>query len=233
MGSLKDKTIYAIQHNLTKRIYIGCSLHFEKRIREHFTHLRNGNHNNSELQKDYDLYGNDYSFYVIEKNVSFYKSFEREREWQSILKSNCIETGYNLAKRESSYKISDFEKIEVKIGSSKKKGIEKNGLRTSNKQQSFYWEKESNQECKKKEEGKEEKNPPKQIQAIIEKRKQSFLKLETLVNARNTTFYVVAKDLGFAPTVFSDWKSGKSMPKTDKLIKISEYFGVTVDYFIN
>ena len=66
-----------------------------------------------------------------------------------------------------------------------------------------------------------------------EKRKQSFLKLETLVNARNTTFYVVSKDLGFAPTVFSDWKSGKSMPKTDKLIKISEYFGVTVDYFIN
>lgn len=66
-----------------------------------------------------------------------------------------------------------------------------------------------------------------------EKRMQSFLKLDTLVNARKTTCYAVAKCLGFAPAVFSDWKSGKSMPKTDKLLKIAEYFGVTIDYFLS
>ncbi len=66
-----------------------------------------------------------------------------------------------------------------------------------------------------------------------EKRQKSFLKLDTLVNARKITCYVVAKDLGFAPAVFSDWKSGKSMPKTDKLLKIAEYFGVTIDYFLD
>lgn len=65
-----------------------------------------------------------------------------------------------------------------------------------------------------------------------ENRKKSFLKLEELVKARGTTLYAVAKALGFAPTVFSDWKSGKSMPKTDKLILISSFFGVSVDYFI-
>lgn len=65
-----------------------------------------------------------------------------------------------------------------------------------------------------------------------EKRIESFKKLEALVTARNTTLYAVAKDLGFARSLFSDWKIGKSMPKTDKLIKIAEYFGVTVDYFI-
>lgn len=65
-----------------------------------------------------------------------------------------------------------------------------------------------------------------------EKRKQSFLKLEGLVNARNTTFYKVAGDLGFARSLFSDWKSGKSMPKTDKLIKIADYFGVAIEYFL-
>lgn len=64
------------------------------------------------------------------------------------------------------------------------------------------------------------------------KRQESFLKLDQLVNARGTTFYAVAKDLGFASTVFSDWKSGKSMPKTDKLIKIADYFGVPVCYFV-
>lgn len=64
-----------------------------------------------------------------------------------------------------------------------------------------------------------------------EKRKKIFLKVGELANARGVTFYSIAKDLGFAPTVFSDWKSGKSMPKTDKLIKIADYFGVDVSYF--
>uniref|UniRef100_A0AAU8B8J7 Repressor protein CI n=1 Tax=Dulem virus 39 TaxID=3145757 RepID=A0AAU8B8J7_9CAUD len=66
-----------------------------------------------------------------------------------------------------------------------------------------------------------------------EKRKQSFLKLDGLVNARNITLYKVAGDLGFARSLFSDWKSGKSMPKTDKLIKIADYFGVEVNYFVD
>lgn len=65
-----------------------------------------------------------------------------------------------------------------------------------------------------------------------EKRIERFKRLEALVAARNTTLYAVAKDLGFARSLFSDWKIGKSMPKTDKLIKIAEYFGVTVDYFV-
>jgi repressor LexA len=65
-----------------------------------------------------------------------------------------------------------------------------------------------------------------------EQRQQSFEKLENLVRARNTTLYKVAGDLGFARSLFSDWKSGKSMPKTDKLLEISKYFGVDIDYFI-
>lgn len=65
-----------------------------------------------------------------------------------------------------------------------------------------------------------------------EKRKQSFLKVDELAKARGKSFYSVAKELDFAQTVFSDWKSGKSMPKTDKLIKIADYFGVDVSYFI-
>lgn len=64
------------------------------------------------------------------------------------------------------------------------------------------------------------------------KRQESFLKVEELANVRGVTFYSIAKELGFAQTVFSDWKSGKSMPKTDKLLKISEYFGVGIEHFV-
>lgn len=65
-----------------------------------------------------------------------------------------------------------------------------------------------------------------------ELRQQSFLKLDSLVHARDTTYYKVAKDIGISSVVFSDWKRGKSMPKTDKLLKIADYFGVEIEYFL-
>ena len=64
------------------------------------------------------------------------------------------------------------------------------------------------------------------------KRQASFKKLDTLIKARNVSFYKLSEELGMARSTFSDWKSGKSMPKTDKLIKIANYFGVEVSYFI-
>lgn len=59
-----------------------------------------------------------------------------------------------------------------------------------------------------------------------------YEKFNQLVKARGITTYRVAKDIGLAPTVFSDWKSGKSKPKVDKLKKIADYFGVTIEYFL-
>ena len=59
-----------------------------------------------------------------------------------------------------------------------------------------------------------------------------YQKFQQLVKAKGITTYRVAKDIGLAPTVFSDWKSGKSKPKVDKLKKIADYFGVTIEYFL-
>lgn len=42
----------------------------------------------------------------------------------------------------------------------------------------------------------------------------------------------VSAETGISPTVFSDWKSGKSKPKADKLLKLARYFAVSVEYFI-
>lgn len=41
----------------------------------------------------------------------------------------------------------------------------------------------------------------------------------------------VAKATGITKSTFSDWKSGRSNPKQDKLQKIAEYFGVPLEYF--
>lgn len=42
----------------------------------------------------------------------------------------------------------------------------------------------------------------------------------------------VAKATGIFPSTFSDWKSGRSTPKLEKLLKLAEFFGVTVEEFI-
>lgn len=43
----------------------------------------------------------------------------------------------------------------------------------------------------------------------------------------------VVKQTGITKSTFSDWKSGRSKPKNDKLQKIADFFGVTVDYLIS
>lgn len=42
----------------------------------------------------------------------------------------------------------------------------------------------------------------------------------------------VAKATGIPQSVFTDWKNGKSQPKVDKLIKIADFFNVTLDEFV-
>jgi len=42
----------------------------------------------------------------------------------------------------------------------------------------------------------------------------------------------VAKATDIYPSVFTDWKNGISTPKLDKLVKIADYFGVTLDDFV-
>lgn len=61
----------------------------------------------------------------------------------------------------------------------------------------------------------------------------SFAKVKRLVDAKGTSYNEICKALELPQSIFSEWKKGKSMPKADKLVKIADYFGVTVDYFVN
>lgn len=53
-----------------------------------------------------------------------------------------------------------------------------------------------------------------------------------LLEKYGITAYKVSKATGIAGSTFSDWKSGRSTPKQDKLQKIADYFGVSVDYLM-
>ena len=55
---------------------------------------------------------------------------------------------------------------------------------------------------------------------------------EQLLQKYGVSTYRVSKDTGIAQSVFSSWKNGISTPKQDKMKKIADYFGVTVDYLM-
>lgn len=56
-----------------------------------------------------------------------------------------------------------------------------------------------------------------------------YERFKQLLEKHNVTAYRVGKETGIASSVFSEWKSGKSKPKVDKLKKIADYFGVDIN----
>lgn len=53
-----------------------------------------------------------------------------------------------------------------------------------------------------------------------------------LRDARCVTDYAVAEATGIGKSTFSDWKSGRSKPKLEKLMKIAKYFDVPLEVLI-
>lgn len=59
-----------------------------------------------------------------------------------------------------------------------------------------------------------------------------YKKYCALRDKRNLTDYRVSKDTGIVRSTFTDWKAGRSKPGIKKLKALADYFGVTVDYFL-
>lgn len=56
-----------------------------------------------------------------------------------------------------------------------------------------------------------------------------YIKLRDKAGVRDSD---VAKNTGIPQSTFSDWKKGKSSPKHEKLQKIADYFGVSLEYLL-
>ncbi len=57
----------------------------------------------------------------------------------------------------------------------------------------------------------------------------SYKVFDALLKAHGNTVYQVSKATGISASTFSDWKSGRSTPKADKLSRIADFFGVGLD----
>ena len=55
-----------------------------------------------------------------------------------------------------------------------------------------------------------------------------YKKYVEIRDSRNLTDYRVSEDTGITKSTFSDWKSGRSKPKMEKLKILAHYFGVSI-----
>ena len=114
------KYVYAIQHNVTKRVYVGCTQNIECRYLAHLIALRGHRHKSKRMQEDFDKYGSDFTVIkldevkedVVRINKRWYSAHTlKEIAW--MMKFNSVETGYNnqdrVAKRTIAAHLVNFE----------------------------------------------------------------------------------------------------------------------------
>lgn len=59
-----------------------------------------------------------------------------------------------------------------------------------------------------------------------------YEKYVELRDGKGVTDYRVAIDTKIPKSTFTDWKNGRSKPKVDKLKILADYFGVSIEYFL-
>lgn len=113
MGFGDIKHVYAIRHNPTNKLYIGCSGN-GNRVQSHLTALKSNRHINKAMQDDCNKYGFDYSAFLIEViNDRPLKdnAHEREQYWIHYYHTNNPVYGYNTPKWYKTKDISSFPEI--------------------------------------------------------------------------------------------------------------------------
>lgn len=59
-----------------------------------------------------------------------------------------------------------------------------------------------------------------------------YKKFAELLDKTNKTAYQVSKDTGISTATLSSWKKGEYTPKLGKLKILADYFGVSIEYFL-
>ena len=94
------RKIYAIRHNATDKVYIGSSCKVDKRLAQHIRDLRGHRHIVEDMQADFDKYGEDYTFTILDE-ISNLQEKSKEYEWMVKYKSHIRGIGYNYKDRKS------------------------------------------------------------------------------------------------------------------------------------
>lgn len=111
--------VYRIVNDINCKIYIGSSIHVNKRLEEHRSTLKNNCHHNIHLQRAWNKYGEEnFSFEIleiIEDDVDMLR--QKEQYWMDYYKSYNNNLGYNIshyATGSGGYEVSDETKEKIR-----------------------------------------------------------------------------------------------------------------------
>lgn len=88
------RKVYAIRHNVTNRVYIGSSANVDHRFKSHMYKLRAHKHHIEDMQTDFDRYGEDYTFTILE-DITKFEDRVKEYDWMEKYQSHIRGIGYN------------------------------------------------------------------------------------------------------------------------------------------
>ena len=60
-----------------------------------------------------------------------------------------------------------------------------------------------------------------------------YRNFENILKMKKITAYKVSKETGVATTTLSEWKKGTYIPKINKIMKIANYLGVTIEELLS
>lgn len=87
--------IYKIENKINNKVYIGLTNNISRRRARHFTDLRCHRHDNSFLQKEFDIYGEDNFIFSVEFEGEVTPEVIGEKEKEYIKKYDSYRNGYN------------------------------------------------------------------------------------------------------------------------------------------
>lgn len=106
------RTVYAMRHNPTGKIYVGSSGDVKKRIKQHLCLLSLGKHKIENLQSDYDTYGGDFTIFKL-ATISRFEDRYLEYIWMEALHSRDVGSGYNYKDHARPFVLDDCPQIDI------------------------------------------------------------------------------------------------------------------------
>lgn len=97
------KIVYAMQHKVTGRIYVGKTKNLDERLYVHLNSLAKGKHDNELMQEDVNKFGCDFDFFILD-TVNNLSESRKELDWMDELNTGDKRVGYNYKDAHFRYK---------------------------------------------------------------------------------------------------------------------------------